>query len=686
MPLNRLIDRASHADHSSEARWNTPQLLAAALSTLALLASASRIAAEAPLVLNAEQESAANFYGQLKRQAFTALDARRKTLERVSTLEQIEDYQQRLQQQMREQLGGFPARTPLNAQVVGVIQQDGYRIEKVIYDSLPHHHITANLYLPEGDGPFPGVVVSSGHSRTAKTADYNQRFGIAMAVHGMAAICFDPIGQGERSQIVRDGKNLHSGTTTEHFLIGVGSTLVGRNTATYRIWDAMRSIDYLQSRKEIDGDKIGMTGCSGGGTLTSYVMALDHRVRCAAPACYLTTFRQLLDTIGPQDAEQNIFAELKLGIDQPDYVLMRAPRPTLIASTTGDFFPIEGSWETFRQAKQFYGLLGRPECVDLVETGGKHGVTPQNLATIAHWMRRWLVGKDAPTASKVYETLPGEQLLCTDSGQVMNLPGEKSVIQLNQELADQLAEARAVKFSELKTAAAKRRHVAASVRAILKAGSTHSPLPWQQIAELAKSYRPVGKAEMHEGVLVEKWLAGDEKQPILPTLVLSPQQEPTRTVLFLHDLGKAAALDAEGQTLDWVSQGARVIAVDLPGQGETGRGADPQSMLGDWKTSSLCYLLGDSLSGVRARATLTALRFAAAQADGGRVEVVAVGKSGIAAKLASAIAEIDHDLSVQDAPESWSAVVADPNPVGHVDSVIHGALRHFDLSDLPAAR
>ena len=129
-------------------------------------------------------------------------------------------------------------------------------------------------------------------------------------------------------------------------------------------------------------------------------MALDDRVKCAAPSCYLTTFRRLIETIGPQDAEQNIFGQIQLGIDHPDYVLLRAPRPTLISSTTGDFFNIQGSWENYRQAKRIYGRLGFPERVDLVEVEGGHGVHPQNLATIAQWMKRWLLGRDRVAQSK----------------------------------------------------------------------------------------------------------------------------------------------------------------------------------------------------------------------------------------------------------------------------------------------
>ena len=329
-----------------------------------------------------------NWYDSLKQEAIATLAKRRERIEQLKTPEQIQSYQNELRQLMIKQLGGFPDRCPLNAQVLGRIPAKGYSIEKVIFESQPNHHVTANLYLPDGDFRNPGVIVSSGHSRTAKAADYNQRFGIALAMHGIAALCYDPIGQGERSQMLNtSGEPLYAGTTSEHFMVGTGSILVGGNTATYRIWDAIRAIDYLQSRTDIDPGRIGMTGCSGGGTLTSYVMALDERVMCAAPACYLTTFTRLLETIGPQDAEQNIFGQISLGIDHPDYVIMRAPKPTLISSTTSDFFDISGSWDNFRQSKSIYTRLGFPERVDLVEAEGTHGVQPENLAAIAQWMQ-----------------------------------------------------------------------------------------------------------------------------------------------------------------------------------------------------------------------------------------------------------------------------------------------------------
>jgi cephalosporin-C deacetylase-like acetyl esterase len=205
------------------------------------------------------------FYADLQRQAYQALDRREAAYEELKTPEQVAVYQQRMREFFTKQLGGFPLRTALNSQVVGKIDADGYRVEKILFESQPQHHVTGTLYLPDTKPPHPVVLVSSGHSRTAKAADYNQRIAIALAKQGIAAFCYDPIGQGERSQILdTDGRPKFSGTTQEHFLVGVGSILVGTNTARYRIWDAMRSIDYVSSRPDIEPKRIGFTGCPAG--------------------------------------------------------------------------------------------------------------------------------------------------------------------------------------------------------------------------------------------------------------------------------------------------------------------------------------------------------------------------------------------------------------------------------------
>ena len=128
--------------------------------------------------LTEDERVETRLYSQLQQQAYAALQRRDETFEQLTTPAQIREHQQRLREFLIEQLGGFPEPTPLDARSVGTIKADGYRIENVIFASQPNHHITANLYLPDADSPVPGVVVSSGHSRTGKTADYNQRFWI----------------------------------------------------------------------------------------------------------------------------------------------------------------------------------------------------------------------------------------------------------------------------------------------------------------------------------------------------------------------------------------------------------------------------------------------------------------------------------------------------------------------------
>src|SRR5262245_55749793 len=212
-------------------------------------------------------------YTYLQGEAQKHFDARRKAVAKLKTPEDIQKRQAELKAKFIESLGGFPEKTPLNAQVVGKEQRDGYRIEKVIYESRPSHHVTAILYLPEGKPPFPGVLVPCGHSINGKAAEPYQRVCILMAKNGLAVLCYDPIGQGERLQLLtREGKPAVPASTSEHTMVGVGALLVGRNTASYRIWDGIRSLDYLAGRPEVDPQRLGCTGNSGGGTLTAYLM------------------------------------------------------------------------------------------------------------------------------------------------------------------------------------------------------------------------------------------------------------------------------------------------------------------------------------------------------------------------------------------------------------------------------
>ncbi len=632
---------------------------------LVALFSTSLSSAQESLNCYSKTDVHASLYETLQAQAYLALDRRQEQFEAIDSAAAVATYQERLRREFVTRLGGFPDRHPLNSKVMKTVNAEGYRIENVIFESQPQHHVTANLYLPTGDGPFPAVVVSSGHSRTAKTADYNQRFGIMMARHGMVALCFDPIGQGERSQILNDqGANLVDGTTTEHFLMGIGSILVGRNTATYRVYDAMRSIDYLATRPEVDSSRIGMTGCSGGGTLTSYTMALDDRVLCAAPACYLTTFRRLIETIGPQDSEQNIFGQLVWGMDQADYVLMRAPKPTLISSTTQDFFDIRGSWENFRQAKRVYGRLGFPERVDLVEIDGTHGVQPQNLATIAHWMQRWLLDIDKPVDAIELPVRDGADLMCTERGQVLLLPDELSVFDLNAKYAKTLVGTRTEKRKS------------ATADELRKLVSQRIGLPELGVEQTAKAVSQQQRGEYQ----IEALLLDFGADIPLPINLYLPRAEASESVyLCLNDGGKNKAAEL---AIRLVGQGHSVVTVDLRGQGETGTG-EFKAGLGDWKTFSLAYLLEQSIIGIRSADTLALSRYASEQMPNRTIHLIAEGQSGMVALHAAALQPSRFaSVTLRNSPRDWSSNVGVSDPEVQLDHTVHGALTLYDLPDL----
>jgi len=618
-----------------------------------------------------EPAAASLFYSHMQKQAYQALDRRQAAYEGLKNAEQISAYQRRMREFFIQQLGGFPERTPLNSQVVGKIAAEGYHVEKIIFESQPNHHVTGVLYLPDSKPPHPVVLVSSGHSRTAKAADYNQRISIALARQGIAAFSYDPIGQGERSQILgEDGRPKFSGTTHEHFLVGVGSILVGTNTARYRVWDAMRAIDYVASRDDLDPKRIGFTGCSGGGTLTSYVMALDERVACAAPACYLTNFRRLIETIGPQDAEQNIFGQIQFGLDQPDYVLLRAPRPTLISATTGDFFDIQGTWENYRQAKRVYARLGFPERVDLVEAEGPHGVQPDNLLAIVRWMRRWLLEKDDAVVLDKIAIRTEEELRCTERGQVLLLPGERSVFELNAEIAKGLAAKRYLLWEKTP-----KPEMLEEVR---------KRIGLRSIKELAEpKFADVGRVD-RDGYHIDKFILQTDSGVPLPGLTYHPPEPRGEAYLYLHEDGKLADGAAGGPIEKLVKDGFVVVAVDLRGIGELA-GDKPDALLGDWKNYYLAYLLGQSLVGLHTEDTLAAGNFVAhyKTKTPRKVHLVAVGRTAIPAVHAAALApDAFASVTFHKMPQSWSSIVAHPVPAGQLPMTVHGALQIYDLADL----
>jgi dienelactone hydrolase len=499
-----------------------------------------------------------------------------------------------------------------------------------------------------------------------------------MAKNGLAVLCFDPVGQGERKQVLDENGKARFGPTAEHSAAAPSCTLLGRNVASVEIWDGMRSIDYLQSRPEIDPTRIGCAGNSGGGTQTAYLMALDDRIGCAAPNCYLTNFRRLLETIGPQDAEQNLHAQLAFGLDQPDYVLLRAPKPTLIAAVTRDFFDIDGTWQTFRQAKRFYGRLGFPERVELVEDDNTHGFTRLLREATTRWLRRWLLGKDDPVTEIDFPVMTDAELQCTPRGQVLFLPGARSLFDLNREEETGLARQRHERFEKDPAGALAAARRLAGVRPL---GELGPPRPEQ-----------TGSSE-RGGCRVDTLLLPVEPGLRLPALAFVPPDPGAAATLYLHGEGKQADAAPGGPIEQLVKAGHLVLAVDLRGLGEfQGRNSQGQPAGTSGRDVATAYLLGRSFVGMRAEEILRCARLLASWDPGKpgnretaairKVHLVAVGEAALPALHAAAF-EPDRFASVKlvRCLRSWVPVVGGPAP-GQQVNVVHGALTTYDLPDL----
>lgn len=337
---------------------------------------------------------------------------------KIHTVPEAEARQAQVRGKILELLGGLPNYDgPLNARVTGRIDRPRYTIEKVLFESLPQFYVSANLYLPKETGKHPGVLRPMGHWEQGKARE--QVIDANLAMKGFVVLTYDPIGQGERQQAYdsRTEGSLIGGSTDQHFQAGAQSILAGENFARYCIWDAKRALDYLVSRPEVDGEKLGVTGCSGGGTLTTYIAALDPRVKVAAPACYTNTWHFLFP--GPiGDSEQSFPYFVSSGLDVADYAELFAPKPWLVVSTVGDFFPIDGARQAYQEALNWYRIFNAENKISWAVGPGPHGMPLEVREEIYQWLIRWLKDGKGNFREETFEPVPDFDLLAAETGQV----------------------------------------------------------------------------------------------------------------------------------------------------------------------------------------------------------------------------------------------------------------------------
>jgi hypothetical protein len=337
-----------------------------------------------------------------------------------------------LRRQLLDMLGlwPLPPRTDLHATVTGKVETDRFTVEKLHFQSMPGLYVTANLYLPKSErAPAPAVLYVCGHSPVVvdgvpygnKVAFQNHAAWYAS--HGYVCLVLDTLQLGEVP-------GLHHGT--HHLNLWWWHTL-GYTPAGVECWNAMRGIDYLQSRKEVDPKRIGVAGRSGGGATTWWVTAVDERVACAVPVAGLADLQTHLVDGGTQRYRDGVigghcdcmYFVNTYRWDFAQVIALCAPRPVLLGGTDADdIFPVPGYRRPAEKARHVYELAGAADRFALLETPGPHHDLPELRRGEYRWMNQWLKGdkgdvtedeapKLAPGQLKVFDRLPADAINAT---------------------------------------------------------------------------------------------------------------------------------------------------------------------------------------------------------------------------------------------------------------------------------
>ncbi len=622
------------------------------------------------LAVSAQPAKPEELYLRLREVALKQLDERKQRVAAIATRDQFEQRRAYVRRTLLSMMGGLPTeRTPLNLRRMGTVERGDYRVEKIIFESQPKLYVTANLYVPSGGKPpYAAVVQPIGHSPAAKARAFYQNLALCLVKQGFVVLNYDPTGQGERriffDPVVGDSR-VGGGTTTEHTMVGTQSLLAGESMARYMVWDGMRAVDVLQSLPYVDPKKIGVSGCSGGGTLTSYLAALDDRLQAAAPACYITDWEDQLLGTGPQDAEQQFPDQFAKGLNHADLVEAFAPKPYLICSTTEDYFPITGSRKAFEEGKRIWGLFGAADRIGTAYDAGPHGTTKKQREAISAWMRRWLRDESGEILPEpAYQTEYEEDLLCTPTGQVSTSLGGETPSTMNMARLSQIRPTGQVTVETIKR--------------LTRWESRTGPLDIR-----------AGTSTESDGVRVTPLSFETAPGWRLEARLIEPPAGKSRrkSILYLADAGGTTL---SGDLAELAQLGYTVLALRPSGIGEkTVNGATyTHAWFGADKLAWLAMMAGKPLPGLRIQDILRGVDVLRERGLLFGDECIGFAKGRILAADLLHAAVLDKRIAavaVEDGLLSYASIVRQPFHQGILELIIPGVLGKYDLPDLVAA-
>jgi len=344
----------------------------------------------------------------LRREA-ARLDAQ--FLDGITNRQQWEARRPELRQQYFEMLGlwPLPERTPLSAQITGVIErQEGFRVEKLHFQSRPHLYVTGDLYLPRDAKPgakLPAVLYVCGHSDRGRDGNKTayQHHGMWFATHGYVCLIIDSLQLGEIAAI-------HHGTYRYNRWWWQAR---GYTPSAVECWNGMRALDYLQSRPEVDPDRLAVTGISGGGAASFWIAAADERVKVAVP---VSGMDDLEDYVGETIVNGHCDCMFLINTFQWPWTYIAAliaPRPLLFENSGHDpIFPMSGNDRIRARLEKLYGFCTNrtEQLFDIGVTPGGHNDNPELRLMAYRWITWHLQGSNAPVTEPGLPAIEGKQL------------------------------------------------------------------------------------------------------------------------------------------------------------------------------------------------------------------------------------------------------------------------------------
>ncbi len=580
---------------------------------------------------------------------------------KIHSVADAERRKQWVRQTFLSVIGGLPDYNgPLNARITGRLQGENYVIEKVILESLPGFYVTANLYRPSQSGRYPGILLQAGHTQEGKPE--GQRLAANLALKGFVVLAFDPVGQGEREQTYdrRVDRPLAGWSVPEHIQAGAQNILIAESVARYFIWDAKRTLDYLVSRPEVDPERVGVVGCSGGGALTTFIGALDPRVKAVAPACFINSYRLLFAGANP-DSEMSPPQLLSSGLDMADYIELSAPTPWLILATEGDYFTPAGAKLAYEEARRWFGLYGAADKLRFFVGPGPHGTPLETREAIYDWMLRWLKDGQGNFHEQPVKLYTNAELLVTASGHVEDEPRSRKLYQL---ISDEFhARQHQGGIPELLAELSR-----------LNISSDGTP-PVVRVADESS-----GPQWLREQIHFESEPGVD----IGGKLYIPHASGRKPAVLMVADQTSSYWIPSTDSLAERIAGTGRVVLElqprDSPGEGE-------RPFVGNWLTNARADQIGRNLPAMRAHDILRGIDLLAARhdVDPSSIRAVARGVKGIWLLLAAAVDNRIGKVWLDRTPYSLRAALENSMNTDLFDAVIPGFALHWDLNDLTKA-